>query len=137
MFKIILLFAMIFIHCMLDFHQGDTIANMKQKSWWLKHPQYKDLYKYDYIAVLLVHGFSWSFAIQIPILLYNYKVFNSNDSWLLCVIIILINGLIHSFIDNAKANRLCINLVQDQIVHLIQIVGAWIAYFVIFYNVHM
>lgn len=32
MFKIILLFAMIFIHCILDFHQGDTIANMKQKT---------------------------------------------------------------------------------------------------------
>lgn len=132
MIKIILFLAMVFIHCMLDFHQGDTIANMKQKSWWEKHPNYKDLYKYDFIAVLIVHGFSWSFGVQIPILLYNISSPISNHGWILNIFIIIINGFIHSYIDHLKANKMYINLVQDQTCHLLQMILSWMIYFIVF-----
>ena len=33
----------------------------------------------------------------------------------------VINGLIHMFVDNLKANKFKINLIQDQSIHLVQI----------------
>jgi hypothetical protein len=37
----------------------------------------------------------------------------------------VINALIHYYVDNLKANELKINLVEDQSVHLLQILTTW------------
>lgn len=140
MIYILILFTMVFIHIMLDFHQGETIATMKTKKWWLEHPDYKDKYKYDYIVVLLVHGLSWAFAIDIPIFVYMYKrpiLYNNNLLFILLTFIIF-NGLGHAFIDHLKANLMFINLITDQILHLIQILIIWgifVYTFVSYYNI--
>jgi hypothetical protein len=39
--------------------------------------------------------------------------------------------LTHAVIDDAKANKFQINLVQDQICHLIQIIAIWLIFVVI------
>lgn len=111
---------MIFCHIMDDFYLQGILASMKQKKWWIKQDSYTNFYEYDYICALLVHGFSWAFMVTLPLLIltlvYETEYFVS---------IILINALIHSFIDDLKANRKMINLVTDQIIHLFQIVFMW------------
>lgn len=74
------------------------------------------LYKDDYKAALFLHGFEWSIMISLPIIfMYGY---NS----IILGIIIVINAIIHAIIDDKKANQLEINLITDQILHIIQII---------------
>ena len=37
-----------------------------------------------------------------------------------------INIIIHAVVDDAKANKNKLNLFQDQLIHLLQILGTWI-----------
>lgn len=118
-----ILLSMIFLHILDDWVLQDKLGLMKQKDWWLKHPEYKPMYKYDYIVALLTHGFSWTFMIMLPIafiLKWNISA--------LFVIIFIINWLIHSFVDDLKANKRKINLVADQLIHIIQIVVTYIVF---------
>lgn len=115
-----ILLIMIFLHIFDDYKQG-ILASMKQKQWWREQKEYTDLYKYDYIAALLCHSFSWTFMIMLPILvLVNFKVN------LLVLGLFLSNFALHAFIDDLKANRFVINLVTDQSLHILQIVLTWI-----------
>lgn len=75
------------------------------------------LYKYDYLVGLIIHGYSWSFMIMLPIAL----LFSFDISFDFCVVMI-VNGIIHSIVDDAKANEHKINLIIDQTIHMIQIV---------------
>jgi small-conductance mechanosensitive channel len=109
---------MIFAHIVDDYYLQGILAKMKQKSWWEKNAP-AELYKYDYIVALFMHAFSWSFMINLPTLLV------SNDYILMCIYMV-VNTLIHAWIDNDKANRHHINLITDQICHLIQIVNLWL-----------
>jgi hypothetical protein len=43
-----------------------------------------------------------------------------NEWWIL--ISVITNAIIHAWIDNEKANKLSINLLTDQICHLVQII---------------
>lgn len=128
---ILILFTMVFIHIMLDFHQGDTIATMKTKQWWLNHPDYGEKYKYDYIVVLLVHGLSWAFAVSIPLFVYihinpiGFIFMNTNNLMVVLLWFVIFNGLGHALIDHLKANEKIINLIADQVLHLIQILIVW------------
>ena len=91
---------------------------MKQKSWWAdKIPEAKQrFYKYDYIVALVMHGFSWAFMITLPVVLY-YK-FSVTIPIFLSMIA---NAAIHAAVDHLKANTFKLNLVQDQIIHILQI----------------
>lgn len=115
----IILFLMIFLHVIDDFCIQGIMASMKQKSWWQEHPIGSNpKYKNDYIAALFAHAFSWSFMIMIPILIWGQW------EWP----ILIANMLTHAVIDNAKANKFQINLVQDQTYHLIQIIATWLIF---------
>lgn len=123
--KILILLAMIFMHIVDDYYLQGILASMKQKSWWKQNAP-DDLYKYDYIMALFMHSFSWAFMIMIIPTIY-ILTYESNIIIPLGIpLLFLINFVIHMITDNAKANLKKINLIQDQLIHLGQIVYTWI-----------
>lgn len=115
----IIIFSMIFIHIIADFNIQGMLGDLKQKQWWNKnYPQEK--YKYDYITSLIIHSFTWSFMIMIPLVVY-YKTFS--------IVLLICNVLVHSIIDDIKANKLLISLTTDQILHIVQIIITYIIYY--------
>jgi len=117
--KLLILFAMVFAHIVDDYYLQGILAKMKQKKWWEENAPDK-MYRYDYIVALIMHAFSWSFMITIPTLLISNKYF------MMCIFII-INAILHTYIDNEKANKRSINLIIDQLIHMIQIIVLWSA----------
>ena len=117
--KLLILFAMIFAHIVDDYYLQGILAKMKQKKWWEENAPDK-MYRYDYIVALIAHAFSWSFMITVPTLLISDKYF------VMCMFIIT-NTIIHAYVDNKKANERSINLIVDQLCHMIQIIGLWLA----------
>ena len=109
---------MILIHILEDFHLQGIMANMKQKVWWINQPGYSRKYRWDFVPPLILHGFEWAVLVSLPLFLLE-----SAPEWYIAVVICM--GLIHSGIDHMKCNRLEINLVQDQILHLAQILLLW------------
>ena len=109
--------SMIFMHILDDYCLQGILASMKQKEWWKKNEQYKELYKYDYIIALIMHSFSWSFMVMLPIVIATQWSVSG-----LFMGLFFTNVIIHSFVDDLKANKGKINLWVDQIIHLIQII---------------
>ena len=109
---------MIFAHIVDDYYLQGILASLKQKSWWENQKSYKPLYQYDYIVALIMHAFSWSFMISLPIL---YLGFTKS-----IVFSIILNTIIHGIVDDLKANKGKINLIVDQSIHIIQIVITWV-----------
>ena len=107
---------MIFCHTIADYNLQGWLASAKQKSWWEKNAP-DSLYKYDYIAALFMHSFSWSFLIMLPLFISNELVGTSG-----MLIAFVINTAVHMLVDNAKANAHKINLWEDQALHMIQII---------------
>jgi len=119
----ILLF-MILGHLISDYTLQGWLADGKQKSWWVKRlyglsSAIQAKYRYDYIAALICHSLYWSIITFLPV--------HDIAGW---PVIVLFNAAIHCIIDDLKANRLKINLCTDQLLHLGQIVGVWLATFV-------
>lgn len=108
--------AMIFMHILDDFCLQGILASMKQKEWWEKQEEHRALYRNDYVVALIMHSFSWTFMIMLPIAISLQ--WNITGKFL-CFFIA--NQIIHAVIDDLKANKKKINLVVDQGVHLIQI----------------
>ena len=91
---------------------------------------YRNLYKNDYKVALICHSLSWSIMISLPLILYVLLTINTERYYIYEIyfaIIILSNTIIHAYVDNLKANKHCINLVQDQLSHVAQIFALWIA----------
>ena len=117
MSKAFILLAMIFCHIVDDYYlQQGLLSSLKQKSWWTKQEQYTDKYRYDYIVALGMHAFSWSFMIMLPI-----AIANGFELSVLFAAVFGVNAIVHGFVDDLKANKLKINLVQDQAIHILQI----------------
>jgi hypothetical protein len=118
MIKILLL--MIFCHLIDDFVLQDKFTFLKQRSWWKKACADDGLnyekYKNDYIMALFEHSLEWSIAIMLPIIF-----FCSINGWILLAAV-AVNTIIHIIVDNAKANQLRLNLVQDQLIHFLQVI---------------
>lgn len=116
MMKIV--FLMLLCHVIDDFVlQSICLAKLKQREWWeLNAPNL--LYKDDYKTALGIHALSWAIFIHLPLF------FSVSDITL--VISVFINGAIHYFVDDLKANKHRINLCVDQIIHLLQIIITWI-----------
>ena len=108
---------MIFMHILDDYCLQGILASMKQKEWWRKQEQYKELYKYDYLIALIMHSFSWSFMVMLPIAITKQWSVSG-----LFIAFFFANVVIHSFVDDLKANREKINLWADQLIHIIQII---------------
>ena len=109
-----ILLLMVFCHIIEDFHIQGILANLKQQSWWYEQIGYTRRYRYDYIPAILMHGLEWSVFIHIPLMFvygFTSPIFIS----------VLINAMLHAYIDDMKCNRHTINLVQDQSLHLMQI----------------
>lgn len=118
--NVFVLLSMIFLHIVDDYYLQGILASMKQKNWWEeKAPQ--RLYKYDYIVALIMHSLSWAFMIMLPIAIQTHL--NVGNSFL-CALII--NAIVHGIVDDIKANKLKINLIIDQTIHIIQIVATFI-----------
>lgn len=120
--ELFILLSMIFLHIIDDYKLQGILASMKQKAWWKEQKGYKELYKYDYIIALIEHSFSWTFMIMLPIVISL-----RSDIGLLIVAYIL-NMIIHATVDTLKANALKINLVTDQLIHILQIVVTWLVF---------
>lgn len=128
--KIFILISMLFCHIIDDFCLQGILASMKQKSWWGKnYPNEK--YKNDYKVALLMHSASWSFMTMLPISIIAIVNKYSEKFWVEWLFLFLINMIIHSIIDDLKANKQKINLVVDQTVHLIQLAITWIIWEII------
>lgn len=106
---------MVFFHIVDDYYLQGILASMKQKQWWKENAP-ESLYKYDYIWALFMHSFSWAFMIMLPIAFKMNFIIGFEF-----VFIFITNVVNHAFIDDAKANKKELNLIQDQSLHLFQI----------------
>ena len=107
------------LHLIADFTLQGCLASLKQKRWWdaqlEKHnmTDKAEFYKHDYIAGLIVHSMMWSLVTFLPLMLVvSPGKFTS---------IVVMNMLWHAYIDNEKANALSVNLITDQLSHLLQV----------------
>ena len=119
MSKIFILLFMVFMHIVDDYYLQGVLAKMKQKSWWEENAPNK-LYKKDYLMALFMHAFSWAFCIMLPLAIY-FK-FQIGIPFL---ILFISNVILHMWTDNLKANKKTINLIEDQIMHLLQILTTY------------
>lgn len=121
-YKLLVLIAMIFCHIVDDYYLQGWLASAKQKSYWEENfPDKK--YKYDYLIALLMHSFSWSFMVMLVPTVYillNGGTYNFG--------LLIFNVGVHMFVDNEKANEKSISLVQDQAIHMFQIIITWIIF---------
>lgn len=111
----LILFSLL-LHLLDDFVLQDAFLNNgKQKEWW-RNQTSNELYKNDYIICLLAHGLEWALLTFLPIL-----TLEESSSWFFLLGMIICNAGVHSFVDDVKANKKKINLVTDQVIHVIQI----------------
>ena len=112
-----LFLLMILFHIIDDFvFQPICLSKLKQKNWWkenIKNEDELEKYKDDYKAALLIHSLSWSIMIHLPLFLI------ANNFWLWFSV--TMNMLIHCIVDDLKANDKKLNLVEDQVIHMVQI----------------
>lgn len=112
---------MLFCHIIDDFIlQSAFLSNGKQKQWWEKNAP-DELYKYDFLVCLIMHSISWTFSIMFPI--FIYCKFHVSE---IMIFIFIMNAIIHGVTDHLKANCHMINLIQDQIIHIMQIIMTFI-----------
>ncbi len=116
----LVLLSMFFLHIVNDFYFQGWLANGKQKQWWeINAPQ--SMYRYDYLCALFMHSFSWSFMVMIPIIFaYTFRL---DTMFLICFIS---NIIIHFIVDHLKANVKKLNLIQDQCIHIVQIILTYV-----------
>lgn len=122
--KLIILTTMLFCHIVDDYYLQGWLASAKQKEWWSNNAP-NPLYKRDYIMALFMHSFSWSFMIMLPILIYGMY---SSTLWISYSVFLVLNCITHMAVDNMKANMLKINLIQDQVIHMLQIFVTWLVW---------
>lgn len=118
------LLCMIYLHLFDDYVLQGWLASAKSKSWWQKNCPDKK-YNKDYIIALVEHGFMNSFLIHIPIYLWVCQ----NE--IILGISVLLATIYHAYIDNEKANKCTINLIQDQVLHILFILVLWLLYYLI------
>ena len=114
--NVFIILCMIFCHVIADYNLQGWLASAKQKSYWEKNAP-DQMYKHDYICALVMHSFSWTFMIMLPLMyVVGFKV----DSFLLFLFVS--NVLLHAITDDFKANKKVLNLWQDQSIHMYQII---------------
>lgn len=124
---LILLITMIFFHMVDDYYLQGWLASAKQKSWWEKNAA-DEMYKNDYKMALTEHALSWTIMIHIPIVAYLYHYNLLNFPVPLFILLFGFNWYIHAVVDDLKVNKKRINLIQDQLSHLVQILLTWLFY---------
>lgn len=119
--EIYVLLGMVFCHIIDDFLLQQVLAKLKQKDWWKEQKGYSDFYRFDYIAGLVCHAFEWTFMMMLPWALYlGFDV----GGWFL--VLFIVNWVEHAVVDDLKANKMKLNLCQDQLLHVMQIVVTYV-----------
>ena len=121
--KIIIFLLMIFLHIVDDYYLQGWLSSAKQKKWWEENAP-DELYKYDYIWALIMHSFSWTFMVMLPVVLFSHNIIETGY-----ILIFLLNIIVHALTDHKKANLKQINLWEDQLIHFVQIVLIFKAFF--------
>lgn len=124
MTDLFILLLMIFLHVVDDYYFQGILAKMKQKTFWQENAP-EPMYRYDYLWALLMHAFSWTFMVMLPIMFLNNFVLDSEF-----LLYFIFNLMIHAQTDDLKANARKINLWQDQMIHMLQILMIFIRYVV-------
>lgn len=118
LFKLFL--VSVLLHIIDDFVlQPICLSKLKQREWWIEECKKNcfkfDYYQNDYRCALLIHSISWTLMMMMPLIIFgDYLIWHY-------LLLIIINIVIHYITDDLKANRYILNLVQDQIIHFIQI----------------
>ena len=110
---------MILLHIIDDFVlQPICLSKLKQKSFWETYVKDDEKYKFDYKVALVIHALSWSIMIHLPLMVIGVSEYG-------ILLSVILNTIIHAWIDDEKANKLNITLFEDQFIHLIQIGITW------------
>lgn len=131
---ILILIEMLFLHVFADYQLQGILASMKQKEWWVKQAPNvvefnKSQYKNDYKAALVAHSLEWSFVVLFP-MFYSTTILPIY-SIIAYVALLIANTYFHYMVDDSKANKKMLNLVEDQILHLGQILFSWLLWTVL------
>jgi fatty acid desaturase len=114
MLVFILITSTLFMHVIADYNLQGILAMMKQRDWWKENAP-EGLYKNDYLAALIAHAFMWSCLIILPALVICWNAL----PWWFYMVWLCTSVFAHSIVDDTKANRKCINLVSDQLLHVL------------------
>ena len=133
MYFLIIFLSMIFMHIVDDYYLQGKLAQLKQNSFWKNKNNYNfdpssdnymslDNYmhkcRFDHYVALFMHSFSWTFMINIPMVLNSYYRIEPY----VFAIEFITNLIIHMVTDDLKANAHEISLLEDQTVHILQII---------------
>lgn len=129
---LILLFG---LHIFADFHLQGILASMKQQAWW-REQQAKEnmseqsfsIYDNDYKVALWIHAFEWAFVTYLPMFVVCVMHRDRLDMTWVYVSFLATNVILHKLVDDGKANEGLLNLLFDQVAHVVQIVITWIVW---------
>lgn len=121
------------MHVLADHVFQGILASMKQRLWWLDElrDKYADAegklsdrvwkqYRNDYKMALLMHSYLWSFMIMLPLGIAMYFRGNLISESITVCLLLVANVLLHYIIDDLKANLGIFNLIEDQSLHIVQ-----------------
>ena len=135
-YKIFIVLLMFLMHYIEDFHVQGCLANLKQKTWWIEECKKRNVnskkYKDDFKMSLFAHSFENAIFVMLPMtidLLISEHFKTLCNVWFLFIPAIMFLTSSHYLIDDANANKLKINLVQDQLAHIACILLVAILYF--------
>ena len=127
---LLFIFSVILLHIIDDFvlQQLGNLNNFKQKKFWEPYnKEYNNRYAVDYQMGLIIHCISWGIMVHLPLFFFG------NTPEMVILISFLIHSIIHGIIDNYKCNEYKLSLVEDQILHFIQLICIiWIG---VYFNV--
>ena len=111
-----IILLMVLMHLLSDYTLQGWLAQAKSISWWKQNAPDKK-FKNDWMAALICHSLYWAILTFIPL----YR----NEHWFYFV---LGNTVLHCIIDDLKCNRKKINLIEDQFLHLVQIIATFLVF---------
>lgn len=120
-YMICLLATTILMHLLADYPLQGILASMKQKKWWGQNAP-GPMYKRDWVAGLICHSAMWGIMCAIP----SVAVCCWLGDWAMGVATLGLMAAaiaLHCAIDDLKANRRAINLLQDQSLHILQLLA--------------
>lgn len=140
-----LILMCILLHLFADYTLQGWLASGKQRAWWNEqidkmldmykashhdfvvneynktrieneHNRLKLKYGRDWAMAMFEHSLYWTLVTFAPIIFFH----RVNDWVVLGVVVI--NTIFHCVVDDLKANKFAINLVDDQMLHFAQII---------------
>lgn len=131
----IIWFLLVLFHIIADFNLQGLLAKWKQKKEWylecsrsgIQEPE-KSKYKYDWLICLIAHAFMWSVITYLPLLPAICYTPSKAEVTAMYVAIIITNTIVHAYIDHLKCNEFRLNLLGDQLLHILQITGSLVVY---------